>query len=250
MDVSQDNQNQMKYTTGKQRTNRDTGFTLIELLTVIAIMAIVAGMVVGLAGVAGKKKRIARTQAELNQLVTAIDSYFAEYNSYPPQVGGNYAVTALYHELTGTRYTADNVTPANSTFKTPDGRLTLNVEAVQEFFGIGGFANVNETGDAKNYLSSITPGQTALIKITDPSLSAHTAQILIVPAEAPPGKAILAMEPTLMDRYGAQDVEGKPKTVNPWRYNASNPSNNPNSYDLWAEIQVGDETIIIGNWDN
>ena len=69
-------------------------------------------------------------------------------------------------------------------------------------------------------------------------------------AEAPPGKAIMAMDPGLTDRYGAQDIEGKPKTVNPWRYNSSNPSNNPNSYDLWAEIRVGDETIIIGNWDN
>ena len=237
----------MKYTTRSQK--RKSGFTLIELLTVIAIMAIVAGMVVGLAGVAGKKKRIARTQAELNQLATAIDSYFAEYNSYPPQVNGNYGVNSLYHELIGTQYTVDP-TPANSTFKTPDGRLTLNVEAVQEFFGMGGFANVNETGAAKNYLSAIAPNQTALIKITDPSLSGHTAQILIVEAEAPPGKAIMAMDPALTDRYGAQDIEGKPKTVNPWRYNSSNPSNNPNSYDLWAEIRVGDETIIIGNWDN
>lgn len=239
----------MKYTTGKQRKNRKSGFTLIELLTVIAIMAIVAGMVVGLAGVAGKKKRIARTQAELNQLVTAIDSYFAEYNSYPPQVGGNHAVNSLYHELTGTRYTVDTTTPANSTFKTPDGRLTLNVEAVQEFFGIGGFANIGEGAEAKNFLPSITATQTAFLKINDPMLAVHTSQILIVPAEAPPGKAIPAM-PLPADRFSAQDVEGKPKSVNPWRYNASNPSNNPNSYDLWAEIQVGDETIIIGNWDN
>ena len=245
----------MKYTTGK--SNQKSGFTLIELLTVIVIMAIVAGMVVGLAGVAGKKKRIARTQAELNQLVTAIDSYFAEYNSYPPQVGGNYAVNSLYHELTGTKFAQDNITPANSTFTTSDGRLTLNVEAVQEFFGLGGFAHVSDDVDPstsriiepKNFIPSITPGQTALIKINDPSFTAYTAQILIVPAEAPPGKGIID-KPTPMVRNYAQDIDGNGKIVNPWRYNASNPSNNPNSYDLWAEIQVGDDTIIIGNWDN
>ena len=51
-------------------------------------------------------------------------------------------------------------------------------------------------------------------------------------------------------RYYAADVEGAAKVVNPWRYNATNPTNNPNSYDLWAEIRVGDDTLIIGNWDN
>jgi len=215
---------------------REAGFTLVEWLSVIAIMAVVAGLIVGLAGVAGKAKRKARVTAELNQLVTSIDSYFAKYNGYPPQEGGNYGVNSLYHELIGVKFTPDNATPANSTYTTPDGRVTMTQTDVQTIFGIGGFANVGEGPNTagNNLLPTIKPNQTALVE-----QGGGVGQILIVPAEAPPSKGV-----------SAKTVEGDPKTVNPWRYNASNPSNNPNSYDLWAEIRVGDETIIIGNWDN
>jgi hypothetical protein len=37
-------------------------------------------------------------------------------------------------------------------------------------------------------------------------------------------------------------------TVNPWRYVSTNPTNNPNSFDLWAEVPLGREIKIIGNW--
>ncbi len=227
--------------------NGNKAFTLVELLTVIAIMSIVAGLVVGLVAVAGKAKRKARITAELNQLVAAIDSYYAKYNAYPPQIGGNTGVNALYHELIGTRYNPDNVTPANSTFSTPDGRISLTPAGIQTYFGFDGFANAGDGSPANNYLPTIRPNQTAFLKVNgQPTL---TAQILIVPAEAPPGRGIPASN-TNPGGIFATTVEGDPKPVNPWRYNASNPKNNPNSYDLWAEILVGDETLIIGNWDN
>jgi hypothetical protein len=38
------------------------------------------------------------------------------------------------------------------------------------------------------------------------------------------------------------------KKINPWRYNASTPTHNPDSYDLWAEILIAGKTNIIGNW--
>jgi hypothetical protein len=38
--------------------------------------------------------------------------------------------------------------------------------------------------------------------------------------------------------------------LNPWRYVSTNPTNNPNSFDLWAEIIVKGERRIIGNWKN
>ena len=214
----------------------EAGFTLVELLTVIAIMAVVAGLIVGLAGVAGKAKRKARVTAELNQLVAAISSYQAKYSGYPPQEGNNFAVNALYHELIGTRFTPNNLAPADSTYTSPDGRVTMRQTDVQAIFGIGGFANVGEnpSSSGNNFLPTIKPNQTALVE-----QGGGVGQILVVPAEAPPGKGVMA-----------KTVEGDPKTVNPWRYNASSPTNNPNSYDLWAEIRVGDETIVIGNWDN
>jgi len=35
---------------------------------------------------------------------------------------------------------------------------------------------------------------------------------------------------------------------NPWRYVSSNALHNPEGFDLWAEVQVGGNTIVIGNW--
>ena len=40
--------------------------------------------------------------------------------------------------------------------------------------------------------------------------------------------------------------------LNPWRYNSSNPTNNPGSYDLWMQLSIGgttnSQTILICNW--
>ena len=39
------------------------------------------------------------------------------------------------------------------------------------------------------------------------------------------------------------------KGVNPWRYVVGQPVvNNIGKYDLWAEIVVGDEVLVISNW--
>src|SRR5688572_5394538 len=48
-------------------------FTLIELLVVIAIIAILAALIVGLTSIAGRNKVQTRVNAELNQLLTAIE---------------------------------------------------------------------------------------------------------------------------------------------------------------------------------
>ena len=37
-------------------------------------------------------------------------------------------------------------------------------------------------------------------------------------------------------------------SINPWHYNSHAPEHNLESYDLWAEIEINGETVIIGNW--
>jgi general secretion pathway protein G len=59
------------------------GFTLVELLAVIAVIAVVAGLVIGAAGVAGKKADEARAEAEIGLIQQALDEYRGEYGSYP-----------------------------------------------------------------------------------------------------------------------------------------------------------------------
>ena len=36
--------------------------------------------------------------------------------------------------------------------------------------------------------------------------------------------------------------------MNPWRYNSSNPTNNPGSYDLWIQLKIAGKTNLICNW--
>lgn len=36
----------------------------------------------------------------------------------------------------------------------------------------------------------------------------------------------------------------------PWNYNVTNPTNNPDGFDLWVEITIGNKKHIVGNWKN
>ena len=37
--------------------------------------------------------------------------------------------------------------------------------------------------------------------------------------------------------------------INPWRYNSSNPTNNPGAYDLWIQLSISGKTNLICNWN-
>lgn len=61
-----------------------SGFTLIELLTVIAIIGILAGIALPAINIARRKGRVAAAKEQLRQIETALETYYAEYDSYPP----------------------------------------------------------------------------------------------------------------------------------------------------------------------
>ena len=94
---------------------------------------------------------------------------------------------------------------------------------MQTRFGVTGFANSTKAAkgsdefDVKNFHANLKEGQTK---------------------EIAPGVRVLAAP-----------VEGPNKQqINPWRYVLTNPTNNQNSFDLWADIVVAGKTNRISNW--
>jgi prepilin-type N-terminal cleavage/methylation domain-containing protein len=200
------------------------GFTLIELLVVISIIAILAGLLltagVGVQRNAAKK----RAKAELVMVAIAIDSYKSKLGFYPPDNAGNYSLNTLFYELVGC--TRVNNSATVSTFTPLDGSPfvtsgTLNAQTGGRVTGIQNSSASSSTSDegraAQTFLKELK-----LMQYADFGGIRRLGVALDGPVMA--------------------------GTVTPFYYNSSNPTNNPNSYDLWLDIRVGGKTNRISNW--
>jgi prepilin-type N-terminal cleavage/methylation domain-containing protein len=213
-----------------------SAFTLIELLVVMAVIGAVAGMLLGVAGAVKKKQRIYNTQAEMAKLETAIERYKAAYGVYPPDNHRNETNSAmlnpLYYELVGTVYD-----PVKLTYTTLDGTPpVLGTNYVITAFGLGGFVNCTRPGSgedaaaARSFLSDLKPKQ--IYNFTNETTGPLGINLLV-------------------GSVGGPDANYKPlgqEDLNPWRYNSSNPTNNPGSYDLWIQLVIGGKSNLICNW--
>ena len=208
---------------------RAPGFTLIELLVVIAIIGVLASLVVGLSSFAGRKMRESRIRSEMNQLITAIEAYHAKFGHYPPDAVFpgtpfvNPVTNQLYYELTGT--VLDN---GKAEFRTPNREETIGAAVVESFFGVKGF--VNSSTDPKQVKSFMSFRDKQYQEVS----SQPDVELLVVPVPWPSGRS-------------DQPCHNK-KGLNPWRYVSKNPTNNPTSFDLWAEYVDGAKVKIICNW--
>jgi prepilin-type N-terminal cleavage/methylation domain-containing protein len=83
---------------------------------------------------------------------------------------------------------------------------------------IAGIANAGDV--RQDFFPSMKPSATNSV-----TLNGTPVWFFVVPAKGPGGT-----------------------TPNPWRYNSHAPEHNLESYDLWAEVEINGETVIIGNW--
>ena len=238
--------------TAPPAASRGPGFTLIELLVVISIIAILSGLLVGLAPQATARMKESRTRAELEKLITAIETYKGRYGIYPPDnvVGRaadgtpivNSVTNALYYELTGTMVVRKGpggyFIPLRDVGETDRAQSRLDPDMhVRAYFNRDGFVNAATTNNLKRlYRHDFKESQHARISQT----TTPTIEVLTAPVPWP-----------LRDPRFPSPVSGPGLgTVNPWRYVSSNPTNNPATFDLWAEVIIRGQKRIIGNWKN
>jgi prepilin-type N-terminal cleavage/methylation domain-containing protein len=225
-------------------------FTLIELLTVIGIIGALAAMLLAVAGPVRVKQKIFTARAEMERLVTAIDRYKATYGFYPPDnqvqadsVTNRFRVPQLYYELTGTTNINSNPADPTPVYQSLDNPSLATLKGgpggdVQHIFGVGGFMNCSkpgggeDAGTARNFLPGLKPKQVWNDYTNHP------------PSE--PGVTLLVTS------VGGPDDNYQPlgqQDLNPWRYNSSNPTNNPGAYDLWVQLVTSKgKTNLICNW--
>jgi type II secretory pathway pseudopilin PulG len=193
---------------------------------VIAIIGIISGIVLGVMPGVMQKKTIARVQTELTQLQAAIEYYKEKHGFYPPDSSNLVTRPPLFYELVGTRVEPRGPGGVNAIYHplNNEGQIS-SADIPSAFPGVKGFFNSSEdASEVKNFYPTIRSSQYA----RDPDNT--NAIVLVVPAKGPDGD------------------------FNPWRYvvakpsGGANPINNPDSFDLWAEVVYGGRTNVIGNW--
>ena len=203
---------------------------------VIAVISILASMMFPIGKALNRIKMKARVQAELTQIETAIQSYKAKLGTFPPDNPANPLVNQLYYELSGTIVT--NAGGSARFYLTLDGtsRLSADAATFQTYFGpkVSGIMNTTRAaGDegvfAVNFLKgALRPDQIAIL---------------------PTGAKALVTSLRWPEGHPYHPVQGAAfKTVNPWRYNSTNPTNNPGTYDLWVDVIIDGKTNRFGNW--
>jgi len=215
-------------------SRRWLAFTLIELLVVISIIALLASLVVGLARSAATKQKRSRVQAELNQVITAIDAYKAHFGHYPPDNVApttrivNPVVNPLFYELTGVI-----IDERSNMFRARDRQQPISHNSVLKFFNMDGFVNAGTNPkEIKSFLPSLKASQRRSIGTPpDPDI-----EVLAVSVDWPRNN------PKFPPPFNNAPA------VIPWRYVKTNPTNNPSGVDLWAEFVEGGKVKIICNW--
>jgi prepilin-type N-terminal cleavage/methylation domain-containing protein len=216
-------------------------FTLIELLVVIGIIGLLASLTVGLTSVASKKSKESRVKAELNQLVTAIETYRSVLGFYPPDNPGMPSTNSLFYELSGTVYN-----PA------PPGTFTVAGMGDQigsdqtKVFGRAGFANSQLSLADLKYTTEFKPSQYKEARIGSSEL-----MVLAVPVKGHTSSANTYRGNFDDIREFQLLLPGKDNNpINPWLYDASSRSrHNADGFDLWAEVIIGRNIVRFSNWE-
>jgi prepilin-type N-terminal cleavage/methylation domain-containing protein len=223
-------------------TRHNRAFTLIELLVVIAVISILAALVIPVTGAVNAGKIKARTRAELAQIETAIERYKAKLGHYPPDNPPVDPAAKLHYEMNPNQlyYELMGTTNDGRFYRTLDGNASVDITSLGMLFGgpkIAGFVNStrggggDEGGSAQRFFDAgLKPNQIG---------KTPSGAIILVGVPWQKGPAPFDFVPFNSTASPAP---------NPWRYNSSSPTHNPNSYDLWLDVVISSKAYRICNW--
>src|SRR5688572_16465846 len=221
---------------------RVRGFSLIEMLMVIAVIGILAVILLGALPAMTESRARTGVRGELRNVVTATEAYKDKRGLYPPDNPDNASPAAaanaiaqppLFYELVGTRVSNDTFYPLNGS---PNQLTPLQI---RNYFGADGFMNSSpEASEVKNFY---TAGKTNVHYVVSPFATGNDRPLVLrAPGKGPRNPAVPATEELNTWRY----IVAKPRK----RQNDRNPTNNPATYDLWAEVMIRGRTNVFGNW--
>lgn len=226
------------------REREEQAFTLIELLVVISIIGVLAALLIPGAGIASKRMKIARVKAELNQIITGIENYKLEVGEYPPDNGqissmntnspvADYEFMAasnpLYYELSGATFETTH-------FKVLNAAETITPADLTTWFKVSGIRNSARTSGDVPFKGREFKG--SQMKEIETGSNADVELLVVTPK----GNAVTNSTGTVLRGRGNTEI-------NPWKYDRSSVRRkNRNSFDLWADLKFGDDTVRISNW--
>jgi prepilin-type N-terminal cleavage/methylation domain-containing protein len=224
---------------------RPVGFTLIEMLVVTAIIGILAALIFPVAGSVRKVRDLKRTRTELMLVATAIEGYKDKLGHYPPDnalstdLTLRYARNPLCYELRGTSLInqgaayqcldgSAQVANTPATFTTLFGPDAAGQPVVAGFINCTRGTGGDEGQPALKFLPELKAGQYVDIMVN----GATPCRLLGCSLDGPNAVS----DPTTSRKFS------------PFWYNASSPTNSPNSFDLWVDVQVGSKLYRVSNW--
>ena len=192
----------------------------------------------GTAGLGSAKTKLSRAQAEKQAIVGAINSYFGKRGTYPPDNPNSSTINPLFYELTSAQLLA------NGSFQSSASPETLTPKQYTTVFNVGGVQNSSpDTSEIQNWFPGMKAAQHDLFK-----RGAVVVSLLGTTIPAPANEFLNA-------------TNGKSYTL--WHYVSSSdtkaetlPGNtqyvmhNPNSFELWVDINIGGKTNRISNWSD